>query len=109
MPSPEVLDFATLLAPIPGDNPAGADLRADASPSSPYYAVKDARSAARAAERQLLLEGDENASPPDWRPVLQHGSKVLAERSKDLEVAAYMIEALVRLQGFPGLRDGFRL
>src|SRR5262249_38872694 len=33
----------------------------------------------------------------------------LSEKTKDLEITAYMIEALVRLNGFGGLRDGFRL
>ncbi|MBV9125076.1 MAG: type VI secretion system protein TssA [Planctomycetes bacterium] len=110
MASPPVLDFDKLLAPIAGDNPAGADLRADPSPTSYYYRVKDARSAARAAERQLLMEGEEGGTaPPDWRPILRDASKVLAEQSKDLEIAAYLVEALVRSEGFGGLRDGFRL
>ncbi len=109
MASPEVLDFATLLAPLGGDNPAGEDLRANSSPTSPYYAVKDARSAARAAERQVVVEGEETGNPPDWRPVLQLGVKALAEKTKDLEIVAYLIEALTRLHGFAGLRDGLRL
>jgi type VI secretion system protein ImpA len=109
MPSSPVLDFDTLLAPIPGDKPQGEDLRADPSPNSPYYKIKDARSAARAAERQVVMEGEEPANRPDWRPVLQHGRDAIAGRSKDLEVAAYLIEALTRLHGFAGLRDGFRL
>jgi type VI secretion system protein ImpA len=110
MASPEVLDFGTLLAALPGDNPAGVDLRSDPSPASPYYAIKDARSAARAAERQMVL-GDDAASGdgPDWRPVLENATRALAERTKDLEIAAYLIEALVRQHGFAGLRDGFRL
>jgi len=112
MPSADVLDFAKLLAPIPGDKPVGIDLRTDATPSSPYYAVKDARSAARANERNLSNAADEDKEKlprPDWRPVIQHGSKALAEKSKDLEIAAYMIEALVRVHNFAGVRDGFRL
>jgi type VI secretion system protein ImpA len=109
MASSEILEFEPLLAPVPGDSPTGTDLRADGSPSSPYYGVKDARSAARAAERQIVLEGEETGNPPDWRPVQQRAVKVLAEKSKDLEIAAYLIEALGRLHGFPGLRDGFRL
>ena len=108
MPSPETLDVKRLAAPIPGPNPAGADLRAEAGPNSLYYRVKDARTAARAAER-LMLTGDADAAPPDWRPVLQHGVEALAEKSKDLEITAYVVEALVRLHGFAGLRDGFRL
>src|SRR5256885_12900644 len=109
MASSEILEFATLLEPIPGDTPTGPDLRADGSPSSPYYAVKDARSTARAAERQIVMDGEETGNVPDWRPVLQRGVKAMAEKSKDLEITAYLIEALVRLHGFAGLRDGFRL
>jgi hypothetical protein len=33
---PEGFELAALLAPIPGDMPAGADLRGDASPLSLY-------------------------------------------------------------------------
>jgi type VI secretion system protein ImpA len=109
MPSAEVLDFARLLEPIPGDSPTGADLRADPSPGSAYYAVKDGRNQARAAERQIMLDGEETASPPDWKPVIRHAIEALADKSKDLEITAYLIEALVRQHGFAGLRDGFRL
>jgi type VI secretion system protein ImpA len=110
MASPEVLDVASLLQPITGENPTGTDLRADASPSSIYYQLKDARNAARAAERRVPEPGKEkDTTPPDWRPVIRFAKIALAERSKDLESAAYLIEALVRLHGFAGLRDGFRL
>jgi type VI secretion system protein ImpA len=108
MPSPAVLDFAKLLAPISGENPAGEDLRADSTPGSVYHTVRDARFANRAAERQLLADAEATAVP-DWRPVLERGISVLAEKAKDLEIAAYVTEALVRLHGFAGLRDGFRL
>ena len=108
MASPDVIDFASLLNPIPGDHPAGVDIRADASPGSLYYLIKDARSAARAAERRLP-ESDNDSARADWRPVLKHGQKALAEKTKDLEVTAYVIEALIRLHGFAGLRDGFKL
>jgi type VI secretion system protein ImpA len=108
MASPDVLDFASLLSPIAGDDPAGVDIRADASPGSLYYLIKDARSAARAAERRLP-ESDADAARADWRPVLKHGRTALAERTKDLEVTAYVIEALIRLHGLAGLRDGFKL
>jgi type VI secretion system protein ImpA len=108
MASPEILEFAKLLGPIAGDNPAGMDLRTDSTPTSPYYAIKDARSKARAAERRMPGEGEEGP-PPDWRPVVQTGVKVLTEKSKDLEVAAYLIEGLIRINQFAGLRDGFHL
>jgi len=108
MASPDVLDFAKLLAPIPGDSPVGTDLRANTAPSSPYYLVKDARSAARAAERQME-GGLEDPPPPDWKAVVNHATKALAANAKDLEIAAYLVEALCRTNGFAGLRDGFKL
>src|SRR5262245_43860364 len=109
MASAAVLDIAKLVAPIPGPKSAGVDLREESSLTSAYYAIKDARNAARAAERHLVLDGEEPPAPADWRPVLQLGTKALAEQSKDLEITAYLIEALVRQHGFAGLRDGFRL
>jgi len=111
MASPEVLDFAKLLAPILGENPAGKPLREQVSHDSIYYKLKDARSAARAAEWSLLFSDESGAAQqqPDWRPILQSAPKVLAEQSKDLEVTGWLIEALAREHGFAGLRDGFRL
>jgi type VI secretion system protein ImpA len=109
MASPEILDFARLAAPINGETSVGSDLRADSSPTSVYYQVKDARSQARAAERQsLMTNGDEDVSA-DWGPILTLAPDVLAEQAKDLEIAAYLIEAMTRKYGFAGLRDGFRL
>jgi type VI secretion system protein ImpA len=107
MPSPDVLDFERLLAPIPGEKPVGSDLRTNASPTSLYYQVKDGRNSARAAERRI--EGGQDESPPDWKPVVNAATKALSESAKDLELTAYLIEALCRTQGFAGLRDGFKL
>jgi type VI secretion system protein ImpA len=112
MASPEILDFAKLLATVPGDKPTGSDLRADTSPLADYYAIRDARKLASTAERRIDKgedKGPDKVEPPDWRPILERATTVLATKSKDLEINAYLIEALVRLKGFPGLRDGFRL
>ena len=108
MATPEVLDFSKLLAPIPGESPTGTDLRADPSAVSDLRTTRTARDAATSAERQQIEKGDETIAP-DWRPVLDRGTKALAEKTKDLDLTAWLIEALVRLRGFAGLRDGFRL
>jgi type VI secretion system protein ImpA len=108
----EVLDFAALLAPIPGENPAGDDLRDDFSPDSLYRRIRAARSEARDAERRLVFDDDEGGSSggaANWQPILELAPQAIAERSKDLELAAVLIEALARNHGYPGLRDGFRL
>jgi type VI secretion system protein ImpA len=111
MESSSLLDFDRLLTPIPGDAPAGIDLRLDPSPSSPYFQMKDARSAARAAERGLDASGmaDEGSLLPFWRTILETAPEIIATRAKDLEIAAWLTEALVRGAGAAGLRDGFRL
>ena len=109
MATPEILDFSGLLEPISAENPVGEDLRSDSSPTSVYYQVKDARNRARAAERQAAMVGVDEAEPADWRPIIEAVPEILSSKSKDLEVTAYLVEALAREQGFAGLRDGFRL
>lgn len=113
MASPETLDFERLLRPISPERPAGVELKEDPVLSPTYFKVKDARETARGAERkqaQALSAGETEAGgEPDWRRVLDLTTAALADHSKDLWIAAWLIEALVRLHGFAGLRDGFRL
>jgi len=109
MSSAAVLDIDSLLQPISEEKPVGEDLREDSSPSSVYYQIKDSRSQARAEERQALMAGEDETKAADWRPLLQLVPKTLSERTKDLEITAYLMEALVREHGFPGLRDGCKL
>ena len=113
MASPNVLDFDRLLAPIPGENPAGTDPRRDHAPNSLYRQFRDAGKRAREAERRVVHdESDLEAirrNPPDWKPVLDLGLRLLSDQAKDLEVASLLTEALVRKYGYPGLRDAFRL
>ncbi|MDB5407394.1 MAG: type secretion system protein [Rhodospirillales bacterium] len=111
MASASLLDFDRLLAPITSDAPAGIDLRADPSSASLYFKMKDARSAARASERGLDASGtvEESGILPAWRTILEASPEIIAGRAKDLEIAAWLTEALVRASGVAGLRDGFRL
>jgi len=110
MGSPCVLDLESLLSDIPGANPAGVDLREDYSPKAVFRVLKDARAAARAAERNVVWEDEGSAGgKADWSPMLKLAPQALAKQSKDLEITAWLIEALLRAHGFAGLRDGFRL
>ena len=99
MATPETVEIASLLAPISAEQPAGESLLYDAV----YDQLKDA---ARGGGRSQL-EADE-AAAPDWRGLLQLASSALATRSKDLQIGAWLTEALTRMHGFPGLRDGLR-
>jgi type VI secretion system protein ImpA len=105
------LELALLLAPIPGDLPTGIDLRKDFSPRSPYYRLRDARAEAREMERRLdNNDPDAKAEPTaQWRAVREIALKALADQTKDLEIAAWLTEALVRQDGVAGLAAGIRL
>jgi type VI secretion system protein ImpA len=112
MASETVLDFDALLAPISDEQPSGAELKSDAAKNAIYYSVKDARDSARTAERQSLTaeaEAAQELDPPDWVGVKSKCVDAIAHHSKDVWIAAWLIEALCRLNGFAGLRDGFRL
>jgi len=109
MASPEIVDIDSLLEPISEDNPAGSDIREDSSPTSPFYAIKDARNAARAAERNSLFDGGSSEADENWRKIMELAPDILKNNAKDLEIASWYTEALVRRYGFQGLRDGFTL
>ncbi len=102
------LDLDDMLKRVRDDDPVGPDMRSDISGSSTYLQLKDARSQARAAERAAEAAGEPTAVPAAWATVRDLAGELLA-RSKDLEVAAWLIEALARLDGFAGLAFGFAL
>lgn len=105
-----MLETESLLRPIREGAPAGDNLRGDPSPTSIYYRIKDARNSARSVERAAQQSDDPQRAPAaDWRPVLELAPKALAESSKDLEIAAWLIEAQVRESGFAGLCEGLVL
>ncbi len=100
-----VFDVDTLLAELPGEHPAGVNLRQSDSTPNPYYRLKDARSAARVAERAADADPERGSLAPEWRLIFEQAQVLLAEQSKDLEVACWLAEAAIRLHGFAGLRD----
>ena len=99
--------LAGLAAPLPGDAPAGPDLRQDFTPQSLYYRLRDARAEAREIERRVDHDPAADAGVPiQWRTVRDLAIKALGEQTKDLEIAAWLTEALVRLEGMSGLAAG---
>ncbi len=102
-----VFDIDALLAPIEGGQSAGPNLRGMDAGGSLYFRLKDARSAARIAERQAEAETERASLAPEWRLIFEQAQQLLATQSKDLEVACWLTEAALRLHGFVGLRDGF--
>lgn len=99
------LDFASLLLPIPGDDPAGSPVP---------FEVRHQLEEHRKEENPDEYAPDdplrpEQAKRADWHGIVQLAQETLTHVSKDLLVAARLVEALVRLHGFAGLRDGLRL
>jgi type VI secretion system protein ImpA len=107
MTSPRIVDIDAVLAPVSEETPAGVDPRGDRKPDSLYYRVKDARNAARSEERGAVETG--GATPEGWNTVASAAVELLSSVGKDLEVAAWLVEALVRTEGFAGLRDGIQI
>ncbi|CAN5652521.1 hypothetical protein BH23PLA1_BH23PLA1_24810 [soil metagenome] len=100
--TPPVLDLESLIAPFPGEIPSGRNLAYEPE----YDQIREARRA-----EEDLAQGDwrRDLKVANWPLVLEIGVRCLRERTKDLQIAAWLTEALVHLQGFAGLRDGFRL
>ncbi len=105
MPSPAVLDLDQLIAPIPGDSPAGS--------SVPFAVREKLEEYRKQVDPNDFAPNDpmrpEAAVHADWRAVERLARETLSGTSKDLLVAARLTEALTREHGFGGLRDGLRL
>jgi type VI secretion system protein ImpA len=98
---------AQILAPFAGDSPAGEDMRLDATPQSIYYRLRDARAEARAQER--ASENDPSISDTGsghWGTVRQLATEALQSHTKDIEIAAWLTESLMRHEGLAGLAEG---
>src|ERR1700728_797361 len=108
MPSGTVMvDAQEILQPFAEGSASGEDLRRDVTPQSPYFRLRDARSEARAEER--LADNDPSADAGisrHWKTVRELAVEALGAKSKDLEIAAWLTESLVRSEGLAGLAAG---
>jgi type VI secretion system protein ImpA len=91
-----------LLNPIPGENPSGANLR-----YAPVYdKIKEAR---RADDDAPQGEWAYERKVADWKQVIKLAGEALAAQSKDLQLAVWLTEAALRIEGFPGLLASLKL
>ncbi len=96
------MDIDAILAPIPGENPAGEDLR--------YEPIYDDIKEARRADDELDRGAWEyEIKAADWDMTLGLCAEALAKRTKDLQIGAWLTEALVKIQGFEGLATGLKI
>ena len=91
------MDITALAAsPVSESSPAGADAKYE-----PEYE-------ALTAEIGKLSSVNRN-SPISWQAVADNGAVILAQKSKDISVAAYMAVALIHTDGAQGFLDGVKL
>lgn len=90
----------TLLQPIPGKNPAGKFLI--------YDPVYDEIQGARISEDENLPQGiwQRPVKKVDWNRVESLCINALATQSKDLQIAAWLVESWLHLYGLKGLKNG---
>jgi type VI secretion system protein ImpA len=108
MASEPIVETEAFLHPIAGDNPAGTDLREHNDPD--YAAIKMARrkivSLAKAAR---FDSGVDTELTDQWKIIRKLAPALLKKKSKDLEIAAWLAESLLKLYGYPGLKDGLAI
>lgn len=100
--TPQVIDLEAFLAPISDDSPSGASLKY----AGTHDEIKEAR---RADDSMAQGSWQRELKIPDWRRVIELSTTALTTQTKDLQIAVWFVEALVKQHGFAGLRDGLKL
>ena len=92
-----------LLEPIPGDDIGGTDLS--------FSTVFDEIRESRRHDETGLAQGDWeiDLKTAQWPRVKELAEDILSTQSKDLQVAAWYVEAMTRLKGFEGLAAGLQV
>lgn len=92
-----------LLAPISGPNSAGTSVRY----SGDYERIEEARREEDPGRPMGVWQRDLKRA--DWDAVVDLCTESLTDRSKDLRVASWLLEALVHRHGYAALGVGFQL
>lgn len=99
---PPVIDLEDLLQPISEENPSGESLR--------YSGVYDEISEARRADKDVPMgDWQYELKTADYRKVVEIATDALKNKTKDLQIAAWLSESLTKQFGFAGLRDSLKL
>ena len=99
---PPVVDLEAILQPISDENPSGASLRYEGI----YDQIKEAR---RADDNLNQGAWQTEIKIADYRQVINLAVPALTNQSKDLQISAWLAEALSSVHGFAGLRDSMKL
>ena len=94
------LDLESLLAPLSGDAPCGANLEYDPA----FQALEEAAAGKPEREYDKVYP----AEPPDW-PAVRELALGLATRTRDLRVAVWLARSGARVEGFAAALQGLQL
>jgi type VI secretion system protein ImpA len=107
------IQLESFLQDISDKEPCGADVRnleESNEAFKKYFELRAIRNDQRRQERKnietaetLLIE------PKEWHEVIRLASELLSQHTKDLEIGAWLIEGLIRVQQFKGLALGFQI
>jgi type VI secretion system protein ImpA len=105
-----MVDYKKILLPITDENPCGTDIRESKNASDLYIDLKNKRSILRKAERNQS-NNDEIPSfdIAEWGAINTTALDILETYAKDVEITAFLLEGLVRTQGFLGLSQGLKI
>ncbi len=96
-------DLEGVLSPISAEEPAGTYLRYESS----YDELKELRRQDDPSLPQGVWQRD--LKKADWDKVATLAIEILETRSKDFQIAAWLLEAWVHQHGFEGATEGLRL
>src|ERR1700758_454748 len=88
-----------LLNPIEGANPSGTNLRYDPV----YDKIKEAR---REEDQPPAGMSERDRKGADNPVVIKTCTDLLVNKTKDLQLSAWLTEALLKQKGFTGLKEG---
>lgn len=97
-----LLAWDQLLKPIPGSSSCGVSLR-----NTPAY--DEIPRGLKPQEQGPGGAAPRDAKKADYRALIRSASHLLATQSKDLDLAVWLTEALVREERLPGLSEGLLL
>lgn len=96
-------DADTLLSPISADEPTGPSLR--------YEGTYDLIAGLRREDDPTLAQGvwKTELKRADWPRVAQTCVDAIETKSKDIQIAAWLLEAWLHVHGFAGIREGLHV
>ncbi len=101
-PLPPIINLEAILSPISEENPAGECTRY----SGLYDEINEAR---RADKNDAQGAWKTDLKVADFRKVIGLAQSALEKETKDLQIAVWFSEAIVKEHGFVGLRDSLKM